>query len=151
MCKEFMVLAKLCHWLFSLPMWGRIFFSTFSQSQAFFKRGIYILEMHEKVLMLIDRRRWGGKENNIRTHLMIEQMIVTKTLFSIPALPTFVPASINHLYSICVPRQCTALMPCMLLHSGDVQCVYGLRSRWKVHLLLAQYYLSLHAGVSLFI
>lgn len=49
-------------------------------------------------------------------------MIVTKTLFSIPALITFVPASINHLYSICVPRQCIALMPCMLLHSGDVQC-----------------------------
>lgn len=88
----------------------------------------------------------GKGKKNIRTHLIIKQMIVTKTLFSIPALLTFVPASINHLRSICVPRQCTALMPCVLLRSGNVYCAHGLRSRWKVHLLLAQCYSSLHAG-----
>lgn len=52
-----------------------------------------------------------GKGEKIRIHLITKQMIVTKTLFSIPALLTLVSASVNHLCSICVPRQCMLSCP----------------------------------------
>lgn len=79
---------------------------------------------------------------------------MTKTLFSLPALLTFVSAGINH-PAARVSRQCSMLSMLthcflMLFCSGNVLCALGLNSRWKVHLHLAQYYQSSHAASSLF-
>lgn len=76
---------------------------------------------------------------------------MTKTLFTIPALLTFVPAGINHLCGVCPwAVRCTRILCITLLCSGNVLCIHGLSSRWKARLHLAQCYRSSHAGASLF-
>lgn len=70
---------------------------------------------------------------------------MTKTMFSVPCVLTFVPASINHFCRMCPQAVHCMHLPCITLFcSGNVLCVYGLSSRWKVQLQLYYSAISHH-------